>query len=93
MARTFAPMSDCCVCGEWFVRDRLNPIHKENLNPKCIRFLNTTLDEKYVCRRCSVRCPTCGKSVTRVHCDLQNGMQNCWVCMGRDSAKNKNKTF
>jgi hypothetical protein len=53
--------------------------------------LNTTLDEKYVCYRCSTRCPICKCAVTRAHCDLQNGLKDCKSCTGRAATQNKLK--
>ena len=74
------PLSDCCVCGEWQLRSRLSAIHSKHLNPKCIRFLNTTLVEKYICRRCRVKCEICQNLVTWTHCELQGGGKVCWAC-------------
>ena len=87
----FALMNDCCVCGEWKLRSQLQALDSKNLNPKCLRYLNTTLDEKYVCYRCSTRCPICKCAVTRAHCDLQNGLKDCKSCTGRAATQNKLK--
>ena len=82
---------DCCVCGEWKLPRELVILNAELLNPKCIRYLNTTLHEKRICYRCKVKCPDCHQWVTRTHCDMQGGDRKCWACAGRAAATPKKK--
>jgi hypothetical protein len=35
---------DCCVCGEWKLPRELVFLDAHLLNPKCVRYLNTTLN-------------------------------------------------
>jgi hypothetical protein len=73
-------VSDCCVCGEWDLRERLRPLNSDRLHPRCVRLLNTTLRDKCICRRCAVACPRCKQPVTWAHCWLQNGAKECRHC-------------
>jgi hypothetical protein len=82
---------DCCVCGEWKLPREMSILKTDLLNPKCVRYLNTTLNEKRICYRCKVRCPYCNEPVTRTHCDMQGGDRKCRGCAGRQAATLKKK--
>ena len=58
------PMADCCMCGEWAERKKLKPFDSSLLHTRCRGQLNTTLNEKYICWRCSRKCAYCSRSIT-----------------------------
>ena len=58
-------MADCCLCGEWDQRARLKAFDSELLHVRCRGQLNTTLNEKHICWRCSRKCSVCSRLITR----------------------------
>jgi len=57
-------VADCCVCGEWADRKKLKPFDSSLLHARCKGQLNTTLNEKHICWRCSRKCLHCSAVVT-----------------------------
>lgn len=51
---------DCCVCGNWFPERDLQLLQRDlvtiDVQRRC---LNSTLNEIYLCKRCSGRCDGC----------------------------------
>jgi hypothetical protein len=78
---TRCEVRDCCVCGSWCRIGDMFLLNNIHIHPRLRKNLNTTLAEKYICRRCKHQCAECSAIVTRIQTETALGL--CAECAGR----------
>jgi len=78
---------DCCVCGNWFAESDVQSLERDLVHLDVQkRYLNSTLNEVYLCRRCMGSCDGCMKRIPAVQ-NQKHGM--CFKC--EEVKKNQKK--
>lgn len=74
------PQFNCCVCAQWLDAKHIMPLKRAGINKKIQdRFLNSTLNEIYICKSCRRACSKCRQSITNQQKQEYEVCETCYV--------------